>query len=36
MGKSGADICPVAAILAYIVLHRLEPGSFLVSPIDDP
>ena len=30
LGKSGADVCPVAAILAYMVSRGVQPGPFFI------
>ena len=30
LGKSKADVCPVAAILAYMVMRRAQPGPFFI------
>lgn len=30
LGKSGADVCPIAVILAYKVLRRVQPDPFFI------
>ena len=36
LGKTGADLCPVAAVLGYIALRGDQPGPFFLTPAKTP